>query len=174
MSPPYARARYWTCPRFDSLYSGMPRIAWAPAARIGRCASRVRVVLRRQYREWIDVYGSKRSFEWSLIEHEPPILHTAKRPEAKIPRKLTVHDHAARLPAPLRRFTRQGVYDVGTKTHLSFTHGSRQGGSHPHRAHEFISALIEDREPYPNVERSANWTCVGRCAHASALAKGKR
>src|SRR6185295_872725 len=35
----------------------------------------------RQYRESIDVYGSKKSFEWTLIEHEPHVLHTAKRPE---------------------------------------------------------------------------------------------
>lgn len=32
----------------------------------------------RQYRESIDVYGSKQSFEWSLIEHEPHVLHTAE------------------------------------------------------------------------------------------------
>ena len=31
-------------------------------------------------------------------------------------------------------------------------------------AHEFVSALIEDRDPYPNAVESANWTCVGLCA----------
>src|SRR4029453_7845753 len=41
----------------------------------------------RQYRESIDVYGSKKSFEWTLIEHEPHVLHTAKRPEPEIPQK---------------------------------------------------------------------------------------
>jgi len=127
----------------------------------------------RQYRESIDVYGSKRSFEWSLVEHEPHILHTAKRPEAKIPRPVRVRDYAHRLPAPVRKFTKKGVYDLGKKTHLSFTQGSGHGGSHPHLAHEFISALVADREPYPNAVRSANWTCVGLCAHASAMAGGK-
>lgn len=127
----------------------------------------------RQYRESIDVYGSKQSFEWSLIEHEPHVLHTAKKPELKIPRKIKVPDYARRLPAGIRKFTTKGVYDLGKKTHLSFTQGAGHGGSHPHLAHEFISALVEDRDPYPNAVKSANWTCVGLCAHESALAGGK-
>jgi len=127
----------------------------------------------RQYRESIDVYGSKRSFEWSLIEHEAHVLHTAKLPEHKIPKKVKVPDFAKRLPAPLRKFTTKGVYDLGKKTHLSFTQGAGHGGSHPHLAHEFISALLEDRDPYPNAVKSANWTCVGLCAHESALKGGR-
>ncbi len=66
------------------------------------------------------------------------------------------------------------MYGTAEATHLSFTQGSGHGGSHPHLVHEFVSALREDREPFPNVERSANWTCVGLCAHASAIAGGQR
>jgi len=127
----------------------------------------------RQYRESIDVYGSKQSFEWSLIEHEPHVLHTAKRPESKIPQKVKIPDYASRLPAGIRSFTTKGVYDLGKKTHLSFAQGAGHGGSHPHLVHEFISALIQDREPNPDAIRSANWTCVGLCAHQSALRGGK-
>ncbi len=127
----------------------------------------------RQYRESIDVYGSKQSFEWTLVEHEAHVLHTAKRPELKIPRKIRVPDFAGRLPASIRKFTTKGVYDLGKKTHLSFTQGAGHGGSHPHLAHEFLSSLLEDRDPYPNATKSANWTCVGLCAHQSALAGGK-
>ena len=127
----------------------------------------------RQYRESIDVYGSKKSFEWSLIEHEAHVLHTAKLPEHKIPKKIKVPDFANRLPAGIRKFTTKGVYDLGKKTHLSFTQGAGHGGSHPHLAHEFISALLEDRDPYPNAVKSANWTCVGLCAHESALKGGR-
>ena len=46
----------------------------------------------------------------------------------------------------------------------------------PQRAGELdqaISALIEDRDPYPNAVQSANWTCVGICAHESALKGGE-
>jgi predicted dehydrogenase len=126
----------------------------------------------RQYRESIDVYGSKQSFEWALIEHEPHVLHTAKLPEPKIPKKIKVPDYAQRLPKGIRPFTTKGVYDLGNKTHLSFTQGAGHGGSHPHLAHEFIMALVEKREPFPNAKQSANWTCVGLCAHESALKGG--
>src|SRR5665213_1388125 len=65
----------------------------------------------RQYRESIDVYGSKKSFEWTLVEHEPHVLHTAKLSEPKIPKKIKAPDFASRLPKPLRPFTTKGVYD---------------------------------------------------------------
>jgi predicted dehydrogenase len=127
----------------------------------------------RQYRESIDVYGSKATIEWPLIEHEPLVMHRAKLPEAKIPKLVKTPDYAKRLPKPIQRFTTKGVYDLGKKTHLSFTQGAGHGGSHPHLAHEFVSALVEDRDPFPNGRESANWTCVGLCAHESALAGGK-
>jgi predicted dehydrogenase len=127
----------------------------------------------RQYRESIDVFGSKQSFEWALIEGERHVLHTAKRPEPEIPRRLPVPDFAHLLPKSVRRFTTQGVYDVAAHTHLSFTQGAGHGGSHPHMVHEFISAIQEDRPPFPDARRSANWTCVGLCAHESALKGGR-
>ena len=43
----------------------------------------------------------------------------------------------------------------------------------PHLVHEFVSALVERREPFPNARRSADWTCVGLCAHGSALEGGE-
>jgi predicted dehydrogenase len=126
----------------------------------------------RQYRESIDVYGSKRSFEWTLVEHQPHVLHTAKRPEPEIPEPVKVPDYAKRLPKGLRPFTTKGVYDLAKKTHLSFTQGAGHGGSHPHLVHEFVTALASKREPFPNARQSANWTCVGLCAHQSALRGG--
>jgi predicted dehydrogenase len=126
----------------------------------------------RQYRESIDVYGSRKSFEWTLIEHQPHVLHTAKLPEPKIPKLVNVPDYAKLLPAPLRPFTTKGVYDVAKKTHLSFTQGAGHGGSHPHLAHEFVTALVEGRDPFPNAVQSANWTCTGLCAHQSATKGG--
>jgi len=66
----------------------------------------------RQYRESIDVYGSKRSFEWTLVEGEPHVLHTAKLPEHKIPKRVKVPDYGTRLPAAIRKFTTRGVYDL--------------------------------------------------------------
>ena len=126
----------------------------------------------RQYRESFDVYGSKKSFEWPLIEGQHPILHTAKKPEPKIPAPVKVPDFAHLLPKPIQRYTTRGVYD-GKKTHLSFTQGAGHGGSHPHLANEMVRALVEDREPYPNAVQSANWTCTGLLAHESAKVGGK-
>lgn len=127
----------------------------------------------RQYRESIDVYGSRRSFEWTLVDGERHILHTAKLPETEIATRVKAPDFASRLPAPIRRFTTRGVYDLAKHTHLSFTQGAGHGGSHPHLVHEFVSALVEGRAPYPDARRSANWTCVGLCAHESALKGGR-
>jgi predicted dehydrogenase len=125
----------------------------------------------RQYRESFDVYGSKRSFEWQLCEGEQPVLHVAKRPEPEIPERVQVPDFAHLLPEPIRRFTTGGVYD-DEHQHLSFTQGGGHGGSHPHLVHEFVTALVEGRDPYPNARQSANWTCTGLLAHESALAGG--
>jgi len=126
----------------------------------------------RQYRESIDVYGDKASVEWPLIEHEPMVMHKAKLPEKRIPKYVKAPDYAKLLPKAIRPFTTNGVYGVGKKAHLSFTQGAGHGGSHPHLVHEFVSALVEDRQPFPNAKQSANWTCVGLCAHQSALKGG--
>jgi predicted dehydrogenase len=126
----------------------------------------------RQYRESFDVYGSQQSFEWQLCEGEEPVLHTAKRPEPEIPRRVQVPDFADRLPEPLRPFTTGGVYDADEHQHLSFTQGGGHGGSHPHLVHEFVTAVVEGRDPYPNARQSANWTCTGLLAHESAMHGG--
>ena len=125
----------------------------------------------RQYRESFDVYGTKRSFEWTLVEHEPHIIHTAKKPEPEIPSKVQVPDFAHLLPEPIRRFTLpQEIHDA---QHLSFIQGGGHGGSHPHLVNEFVTALTSNRDPWPNAVQSANWTCVGICAHQSAEKGGE-
>jgi len=124
----------------------------------------------RQYRESFDVYGTKKSFEWTLVENEPHVIHTAKKPEPEIPEKVEVPDFADRLPEPIRRFTLPA--EIHDAQHLSFIQGGGHGGSHPHMVHEFVSALKEGRDPWPNAVTSANWTCTGICAHQSATQGG--
>ena len=123
----------------------------------------------RQYRESFDVYGSRQSFEWALIEGEEHVIHTAKKPEPEIPARVTVPDYAHLLPEEIRQFT-SAIQDA---EHLSFIQGAGHGGSHPHLVNEFVNALIEDRDPWPNAVTSANWTCVGICAHQSAAKGGE-
>ena len=126
----------------------------------------------RQYRESFDVYGTKRAFEWPLIEGEDPVLHTAKKPEHEIPAKVKVPDYARLLPKEIQSFTTKGVYGDG-EDHLSFTQGAGHGGSHPHLVHEFVSALKQGRQPFPNHVQAANWTCTGILAHESAMRGGE-
>jgi predicted dehydrogenase len=123
----------------------------------------------RQYRESFDVYGTKKSFEWALIEGQEHVVHTAKKPEPEIPSRVTVPDFAHLLPEEIRVFT--GT--IQDADHLSFIQGGGHGGSHPHLVNEFVQALTEDRDPWPNAVTSANWTCVGICAHQSATRGGE-
>ncbi|MEZ6045227.1 MAG: Gfo/Idh/MocA family oxidoreductase [Planctomycetaceae bacterium] len=108
-------------------------------------------------------------FEWTLIEGDPHVLHTAKKPEHEIPERIEVPDFAHLLPPEIQKFT-QSIEDAD---HLSFVQGGGHGGSHPHLVNEFLSALAEDRDPWPNAVQSANWTCVGICAHQSTMKGGE-
>ena len=123
----------------------------------------------RQYIESFDCYGSKMSFEWQLISSEEPVVHLGGEEAQHVP----VPDYAHLLPEGIRRFTTQTFYDMEENAHLSFIQGSGHGGSHPHLAHEFIAAILEDRDPFPNVFQSANWTSVGILAHESAMRGGQ-
>ena len=123
----------------------------------------------RQYRESFDVYGSTKSFEWTLVEGESHVMHTAKRPEPEIPERVAIPDFAHLLPEEIRPFTRS-IVDAD---HLSFLQGSGHGGSHPHLVNEFVRALVDNRDPWPNAATSANWTCVGILAHESAVHGGE-
>jgi hypothetical protein len=127
----------------------------------------------RQYRESFEVYGSKKSVEWPLIEHKPLVVHTAKKPEGEIPEEVICPDFAHLLPEEIQAFTTGGVYDQDDNQHLSFTQGAGHGGSHPHLVHAFIDALKRGQHPYPDAVESANITCVGILAHESALKGGE-
>jgi len=121
----------------------------------------------RQYRESFDVYATKKSFEWSQIEGRQHVMHHGEYPSC-----LEVPDYAHLLPEEIREFTTKGVYDNNNNKHLSFTQGSGHGGSHPHLVHEFLSALCEGREPFPNAVKASNITCSGILSHESALQGG--
>lgn len=145
----------------------------------------------RQYRESFDVFGSKKTLEWPLVEGAGLVLHTAKKPQSETAQRVVAPDYANLLPESIRPFTTRTFLDLpeyahlsagrgadpdGTHSHLVTDPGSLEGhgGSHPHLVHEFVSALIEDRSPYPDAVLSANITCAGILAHQSAMEKGAR
>jgi predicted dehydrogenase len=122
----------------------------------------------REYVESFDVYGDKLSFEWEQTAGDDPVLFRGEDAE-----RVKVPDYADRLPEGIQRYTTKGVYDEEHE-HLSFKQGSGHGGSHPHLAHEFLRSIVEGRKPLVDEVTSANWTCVGICAHQSAMEGGKR
>lgn len=126
----------------------------------------------RQYRESFEVYGSKKSVEWPLVEHSPLVVHTAKKEEHEIPSLQECPDFAKHLPEEIRSFTSRGVYGGDSEEHLSFTQGAGHGGSHPHLVHHFVNMLKMNLPAYPDAKESANITCVGILAHESALLGG--
>ena len=97
------------------------------------------------------------------------MIHTGEDPK-----RIEIPDYAHLLPKEVQQFTTEGVYNKENNPHLSFKQGGGHGGSHPHLVHEYISALLEDREPYPNAAQSANITCSGILSHESAMKNGEK
>jgi hypothetical protein len=107
-------------------------------------------------------YGDKLSYIMSRPEGSPNTV-VEQKPDPKSPfglyaglvesRAYNQPKHFERLPEPLR---------------VASGHGS----SHPFITHEFISAILEDRQPEVNVWEAIAYTLPGIIAHQSALAGG--
>jgi predicted dehydrogenase len=123
----------------------------------------------RQYRESFDVYGTKLSFEWEQIAEQGMVIFSGYE-DAK---RIEVPDFGHLLPDEIAPFTLGGVYDEEHE-HTSFIQGSGHGGSHPHMAHEFVRAIVEERPAAVNGATAANWTMAGICSHESAMKGGTR
>ncbi|MCL4294995.1 MAG: Gfo/Idh/MocA family oxidoreductase [Anaerolineae bacterium] len=123
----------------------------------------------RQYRESFDVYGTKLSFEWEQVAEEGMVIYSGFEDTERI----KVPDFGHLLPPEIAPFTLGGVYD-DEHAHTSFIQGSGHGGSHPHMAHEFVRAIVEEREAAVNAVTAANWTMAGICSHESALKGGQK
>lgn len=120
----------------------------------------------RQVRESFDVYGSKKSFEWEATVDEGHTLFYGIDDFEKF----DAPDTSDLLPESIKHFAqRDAIFDP---TQPSFRQGSGHGGSHPHLCHEFVRALVEDREPSIDVYRSANISAAGICAQISAFNDG--
>jgi len=135
--------------------------------------------LAREYQESFNVYGEKGVYEWAQVGGERPVLFTITpleemkwRGRPTTAKRLEPPDYADRLPEPIRRFTRRGVYDESTP-HLSFLQGGGHGGSHPHLVNEFVRSIVEERAPYIDAVTAANWVAAGVCAHESAVKGGE-
>lgn len=132
----------------------------------------------RAYTEGFNVYGDMGALEWPSIEGGAAVVYAAgpqdgarrgrpiRRDEVEAP------DRTEYLPEPLRRFTRPGRYrPPGERPALEVQ--AWHGGSHPHLVHEFVSAVVEGREPAIGPARAASITAPGIVAHESALQGGR-
>ncbi len=132
----------------------------------------------RAYTESFSVYGERATFEWPQIEGQDPVVFKMEKLQSGRGRpvrveRLAAPDRRDLLPSSIQRFTRRGVYDE-TNPHLSFLQGGGHGGSHPHLVHEFVSSIMEGRNPEVDAIRAADITAAGICAHESAMKGGGR
>jgi predicted dehydrogenase len=139
-------------------------------------ATRTLFETARPYTESFSIYGNQAGFEWQQIESESPLVYRLGELERSRGRSLSVErlevpDRADRLPPEIARFTTRSIYESEV-THLSFLQGGGHGGSHPHLVHEFVSAIVENRAPWPDAVTAAGWTAAGICAHQSAMNGG--
>ena len=137
------------------------------------------------YSESFNVYGEKKTFEWQQIEEEEkPLILTMggknydkdgvlwRGQKVEWERK-TMPDRNEELPPEIRRFTIKNKFYDETNPQKSFEAGGGHGGAHPYMVHEFVSALREDRKPWIDEVRAAQWSAPGVCAHESALRRGE-
>ncbi|MBP7561192.1 MAG: Gfo/Idh/MocA family oxidoreductase [Armatimonadetes bacterium] len=97
--------------------------------------------------QWMGTRCSLFAGSWS---GQPYVIRSMDGGDAPPPR-----DYAHLLPDAMR-------YDSG------------HGGSHPFLTHEFVSAVVEDREPSVNVYEAVAMTAPGIVAHESAQRGGER
>ncbi|MFM9876966.1 MAG: Gfo/Idh/MocA family protein [Rhodoglobus sp.] len=132
----------------------------------------------RGYTEGFSVYADRIALEWPSIEGDPSVVHRAPVSDGvhrgrPIVRSLELSlDRADLLPASLRAFTRPSIWDPGPGL-PSIEVDASHGGSHPHLAHEFVSAVaLGRRSPIDHVT-AATITAPGIVAHQSALQGGR-
>ena len=137
------------------------------------------------YSESFNVYGEKKTFEWQQIEEEEkPVVLTMGgknydengvlwRGQKVVWERETLPDHSEILPPEIRRFTVKSKFYDKTNPQNSFEAGGGHGGAHPYMVHEFVSSILENRRPWIDEIRAAQWNAPGLCAHESALRHGE-
>ena len=122
----------------------------------------------RQCRECFDLYGTEMSFEWEQVIDDGHILFSGIDDAEKI----ECPDTDDQLPEAIAGFTkREAITDT---THSSFRQGIGHGGSHPHLVHQFLTSIVENKQPPVDARTSATITCAGICAHESAMNGSQR
>ena len=133
----------------------------------------------RPYQEGMFIYGSDGCFEWGFLDEDSPYV-TRQHPAVDGVRGSYVGSEITEmpnyydsLPESLWKYTVGSNFDpLNPQDSLKKGAGGGHHGSHPHLVHEFVRSIIEEREPWINVELAANITAAGLCAHESAMNNG--
>lgn len=135
----------------------------------------------RPYQEGMFVYGDRATFEWGYADDDAPYvskLVDVKQFDGRGQRATTeiinsLPNPYERLPVEIQHHTVGNEFDpLNPHQSLSCGTGGGHHGSHPHLVHEFVRSIIEERDPWINVELGANITGAGICAHISAMNNG--
>ncbi len=136
----------------------------------------------RQYKEGLEVYGSRKSFEWGFWEGDQPIVSSfdeqdtcfGSRGRRVVCSPVELKNPCEGLPQVLHKFTYPSEYDA-TNPQESDRINACTGhhGSHAHLVHEFARSILEDRKPAVDEVLAANITAAGLLAHESALRDGE-
>lgn len=134
-----------------------------------------------EYVEGFSIFGDKMSFEWNF-ENEDPYIYTYEKGLEKTTigergraiRKEVIHcpNQEGLLPESIQKYTTEFVILDPEKPDMYMKQGGGHHGSHPHLVHEFVSSIVEDREPMIDVYTAADWTAAGICGHESAMQNG--
>ena len=134
--------------------------------------------LSRGYVEGFNVYGDRMGLEWPARVGGPlqGFRLRAERAGQRGRRvdafDVTTDDHAERLPAPLRRYTRAHRFEPADGSPPTTVHAGH-GGSHPHLVDDFIASIVTGRPSAIPATTAANFTAPGIVAHASAMSGGE-
>jgi predicted dehydrogenase len=130
----------------------------------------------RGYMESFNIYGDKAAMEWHM-EDEAQVLFRMgpKKPDRGRDvsvERVTPPARADLLPPELAYYiTHQDELDPD-HPHQSVLQGNGHHGSHPHLVHEFVSSIVEERNPAIDAITAANWSVAGICAHESGMNGG--
>ena len=142
-------------------------------------ATRTLFETARVYQEGLNVYGSKKTFEWGFNDGDNPIITTLievndRRGNICESKTIEMPNYHYLLPKEIQHHTIGDNFDP-LNPHISLAKGAGGGhhGSHPHLVHEFVMSIIENRKPWIDEYLGANITAAGICAHASAMKNGE-
>lgn len=126
-----------------------------------------------EYQEGLFVYGSKMSFEWGFKEEDFPHITTLDDKGVSSKEEI-MPNHYKELPESIRLFTKSSEGKEVDIKELEIGRGAPHHGSHPHLVNEFLSLIINGKQPLMDFKTAINVTAACIYAHESAIKNGRK